>query len=191
VNNDSGVPHSVDETSVAKLAFETKKNAKEFRNVALGFYAAIDDLDQDEQMLFLRLSVIVGDILELAIRRGIQGAYCAGSTPISIDDTRMVGGAQVRLKKNVSLETIKNIAEEALLSIDIQAARPLIAAQFEEFADRATWKSLAIDYYRYTGLVASNEYISSLDTSERITSIISKLKINVRVMRKSDEEWFF
>lgn len=67
---------------------------------------------------------------------------------------------------------------------------PLISSQFNEFAERPTWRSVVIDYYRHTGILTNNAYIASLATPERIDSILSKLKIHVRVMRKSDEEWF-
>ncbi|HET6747105.1 MAG TPA: hypothetical protein VFH06_03305 [Candidatus Saccharimonadales bacterium] len=59
---------------------------------------------------------------------------------------------------------------------------PSIAAQFEEFADRVTWKAFAIDYYRHTGIVTNTAYIASLATQERISTILPKIKIHVRSM---------
>jgi len=88
------------------------------------------------------------------------------------------------------LKLIKETAEKALRTIDVPSAMPLVSSQFKEFADRTTWKSVAIDYYRHTGILANNAYIASLATPERIAPILSKLKIRVRAMRRGDEEWF-
>jgi hypothetical protein len=193
VNNDSVVAYSIDETSTPEVVLQTKRAAKDFRNIALGYYVENDALDQDEQTFFLRFSVIVGDIVDFAIRKELHGSYCIDRAPVSIDggtSTIMSSGTHLRLKKNVPLKLIKKTAEDALHAIDVKSAMPLIAAQFEEFADRATWRTLAIDYYRYTGILTNTTHISSLATPERVASIISKLKIHVLVMRKGDEEWF-
>lgn len=190
VSNDSATAHFVDESSTAKAVLEAKQSAKEFRDIALGFYADSDALDQDEQTLFLRLSVIVGDILELTIRRRLHGAYCIDRTPIAKDNAIMGSIHHIRFRRGVSLKSIKKAAEGALQTIDIQSGMPFITAQFEEFADRTTWKSFVIDYYRHTGILTNVEYISSLATPKRIVSVLSKLKIHVRAMQKSDEEWF-
>lgn len=190
MSNDLEATHFVDETPTAEIVLEAKRSAKEFKDIALGFYADSAALDQSEQTLFLRLSVIIGDILELAIRRGLHGAYCVGRTPTAIEGTVMVCGIHLRLKKSVPLKMIRKTAEDALRAIDIHSAMPLITAQFDEFADRATWKSFVVDYYRHMGILTNTKYISSLATPERINSILSKLKIHARVMQKGDEEWF-
>jgi hypothetical protein len=189
-NNSLVETHYVDETSTSEAIFQTKRTAKDFKDVALGFYADTDALDQDEQTLFLRLSVIVGDIIEVAIRKELHGVYCVGRAPISIDDAAMLSATHLRIKKNIPLTSIKKAAQDALSTIDVQSVMPLIAAHFEEFADRATWKTFVIDYYRHTGILTNNPAISSLATQERIESIFSKLKIHVRTMRKGDEVWF-
>jgi len=189
-NNSLVETHYVDETSTSEAVFQAKRTAKDFKDVALGFYAATDTLDQDEQTLFLRLSVIVGDIIEIAIRKELHGAYCVGRAPVSIDGAAILSATHLRIKKNVPLASIKKAAQDALSSLDMQSAMPLIAAHFEEFADRATWKTFVIDYYRHTGILTNNANIASLATQERIESIFSKLKIQVRTMQRGDEVWF-
>lgn len=170
--------------------FTSVRSAKDFRDVVVGMYANIDDLDNEEQTLLLRLSAIIGDVVDYALRRELHGAYHVGLSPISKVDTVMGSTQHIRFRREMSLKQIKEVAEEALHSIDIQPAMPLITAQFEEFADRATWRSLVVNYYRHTGILTTNAYISSLATPERIAMILPKLKIYVRPMRKSDEEWF-
>lgn len=46
-----------------------KKNAKDFLDISIGIYANNDKLDTDERTLFLRLSVILGDVLLLETRQ--------------------------------------------------------------------------------------------------------------------------
>jgi hypothetical protein len=190
VDNDFAVSHFIDETKVPEVALNTKRTAKEFRDISLGFYFESEALDQDEETLFLRLSVIIEDIVNFGIREKVHGMYHMGRAPISIYNDAMIGGMHLRFKKDVSLRLIKEVAESVLTSFDMVSAVPFIMAQFKEFADRATWKNSVIDYYRHTGMVTSNAYIASLATPERIASIMSKIRIHVRAMDKGDDEWF-
>lgn len=181
----------VDESSYSPDSpYTAKRSAKDFRDIVVSAYVDIGDLDDGEQTLFLRLSVIAGDVIGYALRRELHGTYHIGLSPISKDVTIMGSMQHVRFRRDISLKQIQEVAEGVLHAIDIQSAMPFITAQFEEFADRATWRSLIVDYYRHTGILTTNAYISSLATPERITSILSKLKIHVRQTRKSDEEWF-
>lgn len=190
INNTSISSGFINETTNSTDVFLVKRTAKEFRDVTVGIYADTSDLDNDEQTLLLRLSVVAGDMIDFAIRKDLQGTYYVGSSPISKDDTIMGNMHHIRFKRNIPLEAIKETAEKVLQTIDIPAAMPLISSHFKEFADRATWKSVVIDYYRHTGILTNNANISSLATLERVTALLSKLKVHVRAMRKEDEEWF-
>jgi hypothetical protein len=91
-------------------------------------------------------------------------------------------------KRNTSLKSIKGVCEVAISNINIESAMPLITAQFEEFANHATWKSFSIEYYRHTGIVTNPAYITSLATPERISAILPKVKIHVRSIQKGEEK---
>lgn len=180
----------IDETPTAEEIFRVKRAAKEYRDTVVGIYVDTNELDSDEQTLFLRLSAIIGDVVDFTLRRELRGVYYIGSSPISQDDTIMGNMHHIRFRRNISLKQVRETAENALRTIDVKSAMPLITAQFEEFADRKTWKSVAIDYYRNTGILTNNVYIASLATPERIASIILRLKIHVRSMRRGEEGHF-
>lgn len=189
-NNDSISQTFINETADAEEIFQTKRVAKEFRDVNVGIYVDSDDLDEKEQALFLRLSALIGDVIYFALRKKLPGSYYITSSPIS-KDTAIIGNMHhIRFKRSTSLKSIKGVAETAISDIDVKSVMPLVVAQFEEFADRATWKASVIDYYRHTGIVTNTVYISSLATPERISAILPKIKIHVRSILKDDEKWF-
>lgn len=189
VDNSLILAEVIDESESSEEVFEIKRMANAFRDVVVGVYANVNDLSENEQVLLLRLSVIINDVIEVAIRSKLQGYYL-GSYNITKDDS-FIGSTQcIRLKKDISLAETKKAAEEALQFINIQSAMPLITAHFREFSDRATWKNVTVDYYRNTGILTNNAHISSLATPALIASTLSKLKIHIRVMQKEDKEWF-
>jgi len=88
--------HSPDSPYIAK------KSAKDFRDIIVGTYVDIDDLDDDEQILFLRLSVIAGDVIGYVLRRELHGTYHIGLSPISRDETIIGSMQHVRFRRDVS-----------------------------------------------------------------------------------------
>lgn len=191
MNNAAITNRIVDEsTTLPDAPFVIKRSAKDFRDIVVSTYAKSDDLDENEQILFLRLSVIIGDIIGYTIRKELPGAYHVGLSPISKVNANMGSAQHIRFPRNVTLRQIQETAEQALLDINVQQAMPLISAQLDEFADRATWRNIVVDYYRHTGVLTNNNHISSLATPERIASIISKLKVYVHTMNKGEEAWF-
>ncbi len=191
VDNAKTASGVVDEsTTLPDAPFVIKRSAKDFRDIVVSTYVKSDDLDEDGQVLFLRLSVIIGDIIGYTIRKELPGAYHVGLSPISKVNANMGSTQRIRFPRNVTLRQIQETAEQALLDINVQQAMPLISAQLDEFADRATWRNIVVDYYRHTGILTNNNHISSLATPERITSIISKLKVHVHTMNEDEESWF-
>ena len=180
MNNKSVSQISVDETANAEAIFEAKRAAKEFHDVSVGVYVDLNDLDDTDQVLFLRLSALIGDVIGFVIRKELDGSYYATSSPISKDDTIMGNTHHLTFKRSTSLKANKGVCEAAVSSINVESAMPLITAQFEEFADRAAWSVFAIDYYRHTGIVTNTAYIASLATPERISAILSRVKFHVR-----------
>lgn len=177
-------------TSTPEEVFEVNRTAKKYRDVIVGIYADINRLDDSEQVLFLRLSIIIGDIINYAIRSKLHSLYHFGSSPISKDREIMGNMHHFRFSRKVSLKLIKETAEDALHTIDIQSAIPLITAQFDEFANSAVWNSVVVDYYYHTGILTNTKHISSLATPQRVMSILSKIEIHVRAMHHNDSEWF-
>lgn len=191
VDNAATMNHTVDELPVLPDApFVINRSAKDFRDIVVSTYAGINTLDEEEQVLFLRLSVIINDVIGYAIRKKLHSAYHVGLSPISKVNTDMGSTQHIRFRRNITLKQIQETAERALQNINIESTMPLVSAQLEEFADRATWRNVVVDYYRHTGIVTNNEQITSLATPERVASIISKLKVRVRPMQKGEEEWF-
>lgn len=191
VDNSQAKSTEIDESSLLPQSpFATKKSAKDFQDVVVAIYADNSNLDEDEQTLFLRLSAVLNDVISYAIRKEQSGSYHIGLSPISKDDGTMGSTQHIRFKRPVELKRIQEIAEQALHNITKQANMPLIIAHFNEFGGHTTWKNFIIDYYKHTGIVTSNEHIASLATAERTASIIAKLSVHVRLMRKGDEEWF-
>ncbi|HMI09192.1 MAG TPA: hypothetical protein VK497_02230 [Candidatus Saccharimonadales bacterium] len=188
VNNDS-VPQSfINETTNPEILLQVKRAAKEFRDVSVGVYVDVNDLDNEEQVLFLRLSALIGDVIGYVIRKELHGSYYIASSPISKDTNIMGSTHHIRFQQSTSLKSVQEIAEAAINDIDVQSVTPLVLAQFEEFSDRATWRTFVIDYYRHTGIVTNTAFIASLATLERIGAILSKVKIHVRPIQKSDKE---
>jgi hypothetical protein len=189
-NNDSISQTFTNETASVEDIFEIKRAAKESRDVSVGVYVDVDSMDGEERALFLRLSALVGDMIGFALRKELDGSYYVASSPISKDDAIMGNTHHLRFKRNTSLKSIKEVCEAAINDINIELAMPFIMSQFEEFADQATWKTFAIDYYRHTGIVTNTEYIASLATRDRISAILPKVKIHVRDIQKDDEKQF-
>jgi len=160
--------------------FVTKKIAKDFRTVIIGMYGNSEDFDEDEMILLLRLLVIIGDILHIEMRQKLETFYVDDS-PVMADNEYTGSTYHFQLAKNVSLQAIKDIIEKKLTTFDIAISMPFITMQFDEFSKRSSWNDKVIDYYRYTGIVTNNAHIASLATPERIMSVVSKLKVHVRV----------
>lgn len=183
IDNNSVISSSMLE--VAKLPdspLETKKIERDFREVLVGIYAENSDLDNNERTLLLRLLAILGDTIHLEMRQKLHCAYV--EDPAVMADNEYIGNTyNLRFNKKIPLRTIKNLVEAKLLNMDIDSIMPLINAQFEEYSQRSSWNDKVIDYFRYTGIVTSNAYIASLATPDRIATVISKLKIHVRVTR--------
>jgi len=55
ISNDSLASRFVDETAAPEIVLRAKRTAEEFRDGVVGIYADVDDLDNDEQTLFLRV----------------------------------------------------------------------------------------------------------------------------------------
>jgi hypothetical protein len=185
VNNDSMGSSKLQTTELPASPLETKKKAKDFRDISLGVYAENSGFDDNDRTLFLRLSVIIGDIVHLAVRQKLHSA-AFDISPTVADDSYIGNTYKLRLKSEISLALIKTTALDKLRGLDINSAMSLISAHFDEFATHSSWRDVVIDYYRHTGIVTSNAHISSLATPERIAAIISKLKIHARTIHKEE-----
>lgn len=187
VNNNLIVSGILKTSKLPLSPFETKKVAKDFRTVMVGVYGNNEDLDEDERILLLRLSAILGDILHVEMRQKLETFYVEDSQVMS--DNEYIGSTyHFQLANNVSLQTIKNIAEKKLATFDIASSMPFITMQFNEFSKRSSWNDKVIDYYRYTGIITNNPYIASLATPKRTAALISKLKVHVRVIQEGVED---
>jgi hypothetical protein len=179
--NTSALTHALDNPKLPTSPIEIKKASKDFRNILIGVYAENNELDQDEQVLMLRLSAVIGDIIHFELREQLDCYYLEGS-PIMKDEGIIGNTYTYRFNKKVLIKTIEETIETKLQAFDVPSAMPLIELQFNEFASRQSWNNEAVDFCRNTGFVTSNEHIASLATLERVTSVVSKLKIHVKTV---------
>lgn len=167
----------IDESQNIFSPLSKGKSAKSYKKLIISFY--VDKGNSTENALFIRYSVIIDDIISIAL---YLNTICHGleSSPVyEGDKSNLTRIKSVAFQKTISIDLVKMICEKAIKDFDVENNYQYIKDHFTTFAEQPTWRDFSIEYFRHTGILASNKYISSLCTVKNIKSLMSKIKIKV------------
>jgi len=179
------IPHTA--LSV-KNPLQLHKSAKSFRELVVALYIEAQHIAESE--LYLRFSVMLGDVIARELTRKFDSLYELDRSPLHVGDSQIGFMIKLRVQKGVTLKDIEKAAQQALERFDLDTNMPYVRAHFEGFAQNANWESLLVDYYRGTGIITSRQRIASLATPERLRSILAGTKFRVSAWRPEYEEYF-
>jgi hypothetical protein len=136
----------------------------------------LKDGSLEEKALFLRLEIILQDIINVYIIR--SGWYWLNSRSPENDEKVMYAKASILLpKKAHSNKQLENDIKIIFQNLDVAKSMPYIDAHFKKFGIEPIWTGRPRDDLHYSDIVVGNSHIAKLATRERIERIISKLEI--------------
>lgn len=176
------------EVTPAVSPFTIEKSANEYRDVLLVFALPTDNTRLSA--LFLRLHVIIEDILQYTFRKN---TVCYPVSDLS-ELNEYPGGIGVaqkwRVKKGTSTKELRNHLQDALNTFDVSTHAKELYQHFEVFAQEDWLRHLPIHFYERTGIVTTNQEISQLATAANIETAMKMTELNIRPWHKYYENFF-
>lgn len=166
---------------------KSKKASKRYRDVTLLIRA--HGLNDNEQVAFLRLKVILIDIISRSLKDKYV-CYEQGNSALTRNDQDM--GYISKLTLGVGQGTLSELATYLMLTIkqfQVERDWSQIELHLKTYADEALWKSISIEYYRETGIAASPDEVAELTTKRTIQSIFSKITIEATPHNSVNDKW--
>lgn len=184
-NSDNTTRATVDSSNILSII---KKSAAS-REVILTYGSK--KFTPQEYKLFLRLYVIIGDILTdvlydtfVCYQRNQTGVYGSEKGMGSMKKFTFA-------RKQGSLKDIERVAKGALQSFSWCEHQKEVLQHFEVYGKEESWLSLAIEYYRDAGIITNTEEIAQLATINAIERVAAKVHVHVRPYEKEDDAYFY
>lgn len=152
-----------------------RRSAKDFRDIVI--VTKTEGMTLDEQKLLPRARILLMDITTDALAP-ISGIYPVGHSDIIRRDEHMAFISGFTITKGTTLKDIRSILAGALPS-KVFDLEKILKNHFEAFSNEPLWQNAPIDYFRTTGIITTNQEISSLATVDRVLSIIDKTSFEV------------
>jgi hypothetical protein len=174
-----GVEHFAVPTPQVRPELLTEhRSKKSYKDITVRW--TLSDATLEERTVLLRLLPILLDALSLQFWP--MGAYGrATSWPLYSNEAERMAILSIHTvrRSRHTNAAFKRAAEEALRSIDLEAHWDEVEQYKQCFATTPNWHSFPIDYFRYTGIVASKRDIVNLMTLPRMQSVLRKLHVEV------------
>lgn len=154
-----------------------------YSDVVLQIYA--NELSDDEAVVFLRLRVVLIDMILRALD-AFPGVYPQGNSRLAKQDDSMAYMSLFTAAKEYAPEDIQETVEKYIHAYDVRSAYPAINRHFEVFAAEPLWQSIPIEYFKETGLNVTNAQIAALITPELIEGVFAKIAILARLATDDD-----
>jgi len=168
--------------------FIRSEDSDSFQDIVVALYSK--ELNEHEQKVFLRLYVIIIDMLEYWLRRRYSG-YKRGASSINFDSTIMGVIASFTISNTFQCEEINKELNKFLANFDVNMNFGQIDTHFKVFASTPTFNNIAVEYYKNTGIHTSTNEIARLADNETIKSLFDKVRINVRPHDSQDNDIIF
>ena len=165
----------------------SKKKASRYRDIALTVTG--NGLSDVEQMLFLRIKVLLIDIISCAMSRS-YASYGRGHSALVRRDESIAYMSKITLKR--SQGTLARFTDNLRASIHdfpVEENWPQIAAHMKVYASEPLWRAVSIDYYRETGIIATPIEIANLATRENVQTLLSKVTVQAHPYSSTYDQW--
>lgn len=156
-----------------------KRSAKDFRDLVI--ISKTENQTLDEQKVYLRVHILIRDILHEILQDKLSCLYLNGDSGIELHEQNMAFISKYSLPKSVTLKEVRAILQNAEFR-HVDSLAKILKAHFEIFSKEALWQNMPLEFFRHTGIVTTNQEISRLATMERVLSILSKTTFEVEPM---------
>ena len=177
-------PSNIAPTILKSINFT--KSAKDYHDLTIEIELQSKNIDL--QTLFLRVEVMIYDIIHLALQKNII-SYVQGTSPVTIlsvnDLASSIKVITVKNKTQTASE-IQSICQTAIDNFDVKKNFKDIKRHFQIFAKEPLWQEINIFYYRYSGILTLNQEIANLATLKNIDTIFKNTRITVHRTNKDD-----
>lgn len=167
------------------LPIEIIHKASDYKAILITAYMTVSDLSLKERALFLRLSVIVQELIESEIRA--LGFYEHNShSPQELGEYLVSKIGAVRPRLGISNKELENIIEKHLRTFDWSNNKQYIKSHFNEYSKQQFWKADPRDQFKHVNVIAGNKTVKSLATKENILGIFHKIEVRVETVSFQD-----
>lgn len=164
-------------TSVKSVALNEKRDAAMFRSLTIGIGSAA--LSPDEIKLLCRFQVIISDMVENRLQEQYATYTTGRSELLEWKDGHAFFTRVTFKRKAATIKDITSASEKSLRQFDVAKNWADIQKHFETFAHEPDWQTLAVTYFKHTGVTTSNSEIAALATQKNIARLFQKLHIQV------------
>ncbi len=148
-----------------------------------------ENLSSSEQIVFLRLKVLLIDIINRSIGER-YGYYEHGHSALNRHDKSMGYMSKITIRKSeVTLDTLEAHLNKSLRAFSARDNWLQISNHINAFANEPLWRNAPIEYFRETGIVTDTKEISELTVSDRVESILAKITIRVTPHDIASDQW--
>jgi hypothetical protein len=165
-----------DQSSNDRLPITIRKAASHYKAVTI--VANLKDAPIEDQAVFLRLYVIIADIIGQYVQRKGWRALDTLSPRLNKDGIYTIVGVSLP-RGLLSNNQLSTEVTGYLRQFDVSAYSGLFQAHFAEYAHQPLWKGRIYVGLHDTNVISSNRSIAELATDERIHRIFQSLAISV------------
>lgn len=163
-----------------------KESKKSFKNITVIF--ALPNATKSEKITFLGLTPIVSDAINYALFD--LGLYQnENSWPVynQPHDT-MLGHSIFTLKRSShSNKSLEIAAKQAITTLNLDNHQDELDCYISGFLQTPNWHTFPIDYFRYSGILASKDAIAKGLTAASISKILNRLEL--KVVNTTKDHW--
>jgi hypothetical protein len=172
----------------AASPFTIKKSASEYKEILVTFGLPSGNLDHST--LFLRLLVILTDIIHYSLRTNLTCYPVSDLSEIVEKPEGLAVAQKWRVEKQVSTKRLQEIIGSALTHFDVNSNLPELNKHFDAFAHEQWLRTLPIDYYERSGIITTNEAISKLANADNIQAILDNVELKVLSWKNTYKVFF-
>lgn len=175
--------HSKSSASVITL----KPSKKNFRDITILFGAT--ELTTDEKLAFLRMTPFIRHFIDTMMVTVGAHKQEWGHTVDRPQDGLMDLDIYTIHRSRVSAGEIEKLLAEHLYELISEVtAYPEALQQYADiFVNESRWEDFPIQYFKWSGIVASRTSIAAALTQENVASVLEKLQFSV--VPASEEHW--
>lgn len=160
------------------------KNKKDYRDITITVELRSKVLDL--QKLFLRVYVIILDLLDIKLKKSLP-FYSRGHSPITVLDGLPSGIKVATIKNDIkNIEEIQGICQKTIDNFNVKQNIIAIKRHFSIFANEPLLQNLMIHYYQYADIITNNQEITKLATQKNLQKLFRNIRITVNKTNKDD-----
>lgn len=173
--------------ATAKVSQLSIKRAKKcFRDISIA--ATYINPTDEEIIVCQRINTIIHDIIDSTVHGlGLYELESSMSQYNELENSVTIFGIYSLKRKTVSLSTIREAVIKSLREFTLANHEKELESYINAFVNTETWHYFPVDYFKYSGIIASRAQIAKVLTRNNIEKIISKLHIDV--VETKDSHW--